>query len=170
MEFTYKHTEIYDWVGDEELRNSIINGIDKIENSKILLFKKNNYEPMVSKIFGWKIADERYKDAVLPDGTGVEIKKSGSSFIVDAIRYAEMYYGECENGLHLFINFKKGNNHKITRIMIVPNWMIIKMVAPSKEIADAELTLYKKRKEMRQRLNSQAYLNANTMIEEFNNM
>ena len=169
MEFTYKHTEIYDWVGDEELRNSIINCIYEIENSKIL-FNKNNYESMVSKIFGWKSALERYKDAVLPDGTGVEIKKSGSSFIVDAIRYAEMYYGECEDGLHLFINFKKGNNHKITRIMIVPNWMIIKMVAPSKEIADAELTLYNKRKEMRQRLNSQAYLNPKTMIEEFNNM
>ena len=50
----------------------------------------------------------------------------------------------CDNGLHLFINFKTGNNHKITRIMIVPNWMIIKMVTPSKKIADAELTLYKK--------------------------
>ena len=169
MDFTYIDTDIFVCFCDEELRNSIINGIYEIENSKIL-FNKNNYESMVSKIFGWKSALERYKDAVLPDGTGVEIKKSGSSFIVDAIRYAEMYYGECEDGLHLFINFKKGNNHKITRIMIVPNWMIIKMVAPSKEIADAELTLYNKRKEMRQRLNSQAYLNPKTMIEEFNNM
>ena len=72
MEFTYKHAEIYDWVGDEELRNSIINGIYEIENSKIL-FNKNNYEPMVSRILVGSLLLKRYKDAVLPDGTGVEI-------------------------------------------------------------------------------------------------
>ena len=96
----------------------------------------------------------------------MEIKKNGNNFIVDAIRYAEIILYVTMVFICLLI--QNGNNHKITRIMIIPNWMIIKILT-FKEIADAELTLCKKRKEMRQRLNSQAYLNPTTMIEEFNN-
>tara|TARA_B110000483_G_C18205220_1_gene547252 strand:- start:229 stop:741 length:513 start_codon:yes stop_codon:yes gene_type:complete len=170
MELTYKHTEIYDWVGDEELRTSIMKGIDEIEYSNALL-KKCNYEPEMSKILGWESVLGRYKDAELPDGTDVEVKKSSStSFILDAVRYAEMYYGACDNGIHLFINFKSGKIHQINRIMIVPNWMVVRMMIPNQDMADSALTMYNKRKEMDQGLNCQALLNVTRMIDKFNNM
>jgi hypothetical protein len=170
MEFTYKHTEIYDWVGDEELRNSIINGISQIEQSETLL-NKNNYEPVVSGILGWKCISRRYMDAELPDGTGVELKKnSGTSFILDAVRYAEMYNGACDNGIHVFINFKSGKIHQITRIMIVPNWVVVREMIPNQNMADATLMMYKERKEMGHGLNCQAILNVSRMITNFNNM
>jgi hypothetical protein len=170
MELTYKHTEIYDWVGDEELRTSITKSINEIEKSKTLL-RKNNYEPVISEILGWKDKRDRYKDAELHDGTGIEVKKnSGTSFILDAVRYAEMYYGACDNGIHLFINFKSGKIHQINRIMIVPNWMVVRTMIPDQDMADSTLTMYNKRKEMDQGLNCQALLNVTRMINKFNNM
>lgn len=170
MEITHKHTKIYDWVGDEELRTSITNSVGEIEKSETLL-RKNNYEPVLSDILGWKDTRGRHKDAELPDGTGVEFKKNSStSFILDAVRYAEMYNGACDNGIHILINFKSGKNHQITRIMIVPNWMVVQEMISNQYMADATLMMYKKRKEMGHGLNCQALLNVTRMITKFNNM
>ncbi len=176
MELTYKHTKIYDWVGDDKLRTSIIKGIHEIENSKVLL-KKCAYEAKISEILEWMCIDARYKDAEHPDGTDIEIKKgSETQFIFDGVRYAEMYKGTsaeavgARDGIHLFINFKMGDTHQIKGIMIVPNWMVVKMTIPSKDIADAELKLFEARKAMNQGLNSQAKIRINRMIEAFNKM
>lgn len=121
--------------------------------------------------------DARYKDAEHPDGTGIEIKKGAATeFIFDGVRYAEMYKGTiaeavgARDGIHLFINFKRGDTHQIKGIMIVPNWMVVKMTIPSKDIADAELKLFEARKAMNQGLNSQAKIRINRMIEAFNKM
>lgn len=176
MELTYKHTKIYDWVGDDELRNSIMKGIDEIEKSN-LLQKKSGYESGMSVIYGWQDSRERYKDANLPDGTGVEIKKDKTSrFIVDAIRYAEMHNCttteavDAQSGIHLFINYKNGKTDEITRIMIVPNWMVVRMVIENKEEADMFLMLNRNREEKNQTLNCQAYLKVAEMIKTFNEM
>jgi hypothetical protein len=74
------------------------------------------------------------------------------------------------DGIHLFINFKRGDTHQIKGIMIVPNWMVVKMTIPSKDIADAELKLFEVRKAMNQGLNSQAKIRISRMIEAFNKM
>ena len=176
MELTYKHTKIYDWVGDDELRSSIMKGIDEIEKSN-LLEKKSCYEKKMCEIFGWRHVDARYHDAVLLNGTITEIKKDQSlRFIVDAIRYAEMHNGtttkavDARDGIHLFINFKKGETHEITRIMIVPNWMVVRMVIENKEEADMFLMLNRNREEKNQTLNCQAYLKVVEMIKTFNEM
>ena len=176
MELTYKHTKIYDWVGNDELRTSIMKGIDEIEKSN-LLQKKSGYEPGMSVICGWQDSRGRYKDAVIPDGTILEVKKDKTSrFIVDAIRYAEMHNGttteavDARCGIHLFINFKNGETHEITRIMIVPNWMVVRMVIENKEEADMFLVLNRNREEKNQSLNCQAYLKVAEMIKTFNEM
>ena len=176
MELTYEHTKIHDWVGDVELRSSIMKGIDEIEKSN-LLEKKSCYEKKMCEIFGWRHVDARYHDAVLLNGTITEIKKDKTSrFIVDAIRYAEMHNGtttkavDARDGIHLFINFKKGETHEITRIMIVPNWMVVRMVIENKEEADMFLTVDRNRKKKKRTHNSQDFLKVPEMIKTFNEM
>tara|TARA_A100001234_G_scaffold220434_1_gene233370 strand:+ start:218 stop:721 length:504 start_codon:yes stop_codon:yes gene_type:complete len=167
MEHVIGHTTIYDWVQDPYLVNEIAFSISEIEDSK-LLSKKNCYEKELSDILGWKDARGRHKDAIAGDGTGVELKKSAGSFIFDGVRYAEMYITkEEDNGVHVLFNF---NKHGVTRVFIVPNWMMVQLIIPRLDIAELELSLFKTRKEMKQGLNSQAMMTSNQMIQALNAM
>tara|TARA_B100000405_G_scaffold265432_1_gene202497 strand:- start:281 stop:799 length:519 start_codon:yes stop_codon:yes gene_type:complete len=167
MEHTIGKTTIYDWLLDQYLVNEIALSISEIEESK-LLSKKNSYEKDMCDILGWKDARGRHKDAIAGDGTGVELKKSAGSFIFDGVRYAEMYITkEEDNGIHVLFNF---NKHGVTRVFIVPNWMMVKLIIPRLDIAELELSLFKTRKEMKQGLNSQAMMTSNQMIQALNAM
>lgn len=165
METTFGHTTIYDWVGNSDLFNDIKNGIPDIEKSG-LLSKKNGYECEMSSILGWKDSRDRKKDAVYKDGTNIEIKKSHSSLIFDAIRYAEMFVSGDTSGIHVLIHFsKKEKSYQmiIKHIFIVPNWMMVNLIIPTKEIAEMELSLLTMRKVNKQRLNSQVIMTSSVI-------
>jgi len=167
MEHTIGHTTIYDWVMDPYLVNEIAFSLFEIENSD-LLSKKCSYEQEMSDILGWKDARGRHRDAIAGDGTGIELKKSAGSFIFDGVRYAEMYMTkEEDNGIHVLFNF---NTKGVTRVFIVPNWMMVQLVIPRDDIAQIELSLFKTRKNMDQGLNSQATMTPNRMIQALNAM
>ena len=167
MERTIGNTTIYDWVQDPYLVNEIVFSISEIEKS-MLLSKKCCYEKEMSDIIGWKDARGRHRDAIAGDGTGIELKKSAGSFIFDGVRYAEMYMTkEEDSGIHVLFNFNKKG---VTRVFIVPNWMMVQLVIPRDDIAQIELSLFKTRKNMDQGLNSQATMTPNRMIQALNAM
>lgn len=171
MEYIYGNTIIYDWVGDVELVKGIEANIYKIENSK-LLGKKSSYEGDLCKILGWTEKLCRHADAVYIDGTDIEIKKSAGAIIFDAVRYAEMCISEeHDDGIHMLITFKKNNDRfKISGVLLVPNWMITRLIIPDLKYAYNTVTDFKFRKQKKQGYNSQILIRPNVLVDSLNNI